>query len=141
MKGECKTKEQEMSHSLQDTVQEYIDLDNQIKAANKELNVLKKRHKELNEMIKDGMKQDKIPSFDLGRNEHLCYKEYKTATQINKKLIHDGSYEFFKELNIDNSSGLAQQMSEYIYENRPFTERTVLRRVKVKESGEIEEME
>ena len=107
--------------TLQSSVKEYLSLDDQIKALNKAVKERRDRKKKLSVSILSLMKQFEINNMNTS-NGKLVYSVTKTKEPLTKKSLH-------RTLNIYfGSSDKANQLSQFVMENRKEIERVQLKR-------------
>lgn len=122
-------------------VRKYETLESQIKEINKnikphqdKLKELKKQQKELQVNICGFMQTNEITECKLQEGA-LLFKESKSVVPLNKNSIKDNITKFFREkYNTDefkkaSVENKAEQLFDFVYENREYNEKTLLKRV------------
>ena len=106
-----------------DSVKEYVDLDDQIKAASKDIQLLKARKTNLSLAIMGFMQTKEWEVCNISNGGKLMLKKSKTKGGIKKDDVKNKLSQYFK----DNSEHTDKIMN-IIFEEREVTEKDVLRR-------------
>ena len=125
---EEKTDEKEFQFykdDLKTNVKEYLDIDDQIKALNKAVKARRDRKKKLSESILKTMKQFEINNMNTS-NGKLIYSVTKQKAPLTKKNLLNCLSLYY------NNSDKANEVSNYVMENRPQIEKVSLKRKKLK---------
>ena len=110
---------------LQESVKEYLELDDHIDAINKVLRDKRKRRKELSEFILSCMKQFEINNMNT-KNGKLIYNITHSKAPLNKVNINKALGSYFN----DENRGV--EATNYVMENRERIEKVNLKRMKIK---------
>lgn len=107
---------------FEELVRSYVELDDQIKQASKDMKTLKDKKKELDGTITDYMKLNNIETVNITGGKLKVYTS-KVKTPINKEHIFD-----VLASKLDEKK--ATDITDYIMENRQTEEKEVLKRTK-----------
>lgn len=99
--------------SLLNNVKDWISLDDEIKAANRELKEKRKKKKELTNSLVQTMKNNEIDCFDLSGGNKLIYTKSKGKKALSKKHLMKALASFFK-----GNDDEAKALSKFILETR-----------------------
>lgn len=99
--------------SLLNNVKDWIILDDEIKATNRELKEKRKIKKELTNSLVDTMKNNEIDCFDLTGGSKLIYTKNKGKKALSKKHLMKALASFFKGNDTE-----AKALSKFILESR-----------------------
>lgn len=110
---------------------EYIDLEDTISEAMKEVLVLKKRRMELERLMQNYMGHKKIENIQVS-DGNIEMKVMTRLQPINKKYITTKITEKLKEIGIPEYDKMATELTKYIWENRERKEYKSLKRKKNK---------
>ena len=114
-----------VSQEFVNTIKKYVAIDDQIKASMKALKVVKTEKKELGKAIMNYMHQNSMKDkyINIGTGKLKCVTSSR-ASAITRKHIENRLFEYFK------NKDKANEVTEFIYDNRPKTQSTALRRSK-----------
>ena len=107
---------------FEELVKSYVELDDQIKQASKDIKTLKDKKKELDCTITDYMKLNSIEQVNITGGKLKVYVS-KVKSPINKEHIFD-------VLSTKLDEKKAVDITDYIMENRQTEEKEVLKRTK-----------
>lgn len=113
-------------------IKEWIKCDNDIKEMQREMKAVKEKKKKLTDGIVQVMKNKEIDCFDL-KDGKLIYSQSKTKSTINKQHLMVCLEKYFKET---SNPGVAEELTNFILENREIKVKDVIRR---KQQKNIEE--
>ena len=122
-----KDKEQDSHvHNFVKTVREYVDLDDQIKEAQKDIKLLKARKDNLSLAIMGFMKSQEWEVCNISTGGKLMLKTSKTKSGVKKETSNNKLTEHFK----DNSEIMKHipTIMKMIFDERDTSEKHVLRR-------------
>ena len=117
-------------HSFVESVKEYVDLDDQLKAAQKDMQLLKARKQNLSLAIMGFMQSQDWDVCNISTGGKLMLKKSKTKTGVKKDTSNMKLVEHFKE-NKEVLEHLPTIM-KLIFEDRDVSEKDVLRRTVTK---------
>ena len=110
---------------LQESVKEYLELDDQVDAINKVLRDKRKRRKDLTEFILSCMKQFEINNMNT-KNGKLIYNITNSKAPLNKNNLTKALGNYFNDENRGNEA------TNYVMENRERIQKVNLKRMKIK---------
>ena len=111
-------------NNLVDTVRNWVQLDNQIRFAQKKLKELRDQKKQKNEEMIRIMKENEIDNFDLKDGQIRYKKEKKRETLTQKKLLN------ILLSHPQLGKNQAEQLNHFVFESRKVVENeTITRRV------------
>ena len=102
-------------------IKEWIEIDNEVRTVTSEMRAKKQRKKDLTKSLVEIMKDNEIDSFDIKGGE-LTYKQTRSKAPITKKNLVTILTTYFK------NNKKANELSEYILENREETVRETIHR-------------
>jgi hypothetical protein len=108
------------TQSLVDIVKSWVTLDNQIRAVNQKLKVMREEKKKQNQLMIDIMKANEIDNFDVKDGQIRYKKETKREALTQKTLLAILSKH--PQLGGDQ----ARHLNQFIYDNRKVTEKEVI---------------
>ena len=108
---------------LVNTIKEWIKMDNEIKALQKEQNSRKKIKKELNQTLINIMKQNDIDCVETNDGSAICYTARNVKKPITKKTLTNILAKYY---NGDISK--ANELNDFILENRETTIKETIER-------------
>ena len=117
------------------TVAEFCELDDRIKAVNKQVKDSKVQLKELSDRISDYMSQNSIEVCNAGNYGVLTLKSSLVKGTLNKDCLRDNLCKFIStsgDVSMDNPEQFAETGAEFILNNRPTEIRNTLRRSSTK---------
>ena len=97
------------------TVRNWVKLDNEIKALQKEQNTRKKEKKEISNSLINVMKSNDIDCFDLNDGQ-LCYNKKDIKKPLTKKALLNILSKYY-----DDDVSKANELNDFILENRETT--------------------
>ena len=98
---------------LVNTIKEWIRLDNEIKALQKQQNVRKKLKKELNGGLIQIMKDNDIDCVETKDGSSICYTSKTVKKPINKKTLTSILAKYY-----NGDINKASQLNDFILDNR-----------------------
>lgn len=111
-------------NNLVDTVRNWVQLDNQIRFAQKKLKELRDQKKQKNEEMIRIMKENEIDNFDLKDGQIRYKKEKKREALTQKKLLN------ILLSHPQLGKNQAEQLNHFVFESRKVVENeTITRRV------------
>ena len=125
--GECRESEGDNHvHSFVKSVKEYVDLDDQIKDAQKDIKLLKARKDNLSLAIMGFMQSQEWEVCNISTGGKLMLKTSKTKSGVKKETSNSKLTEHFK----DNNEVLKHlpTIMKMIFDEREVSEKNVLRR-------------
>ncbi len=109
---------------LVNTIKEWIQMDTEIKALQKEQNARKKIKKGLNQILIDIMKDNNIDCVDTKDGSSICYTTTNVKKPITKKTLNAILAKYYK-----GDISKATELNEFILENRGTTiKETIVRK-------------
>ena len=124
MSEDISTKKMETLDQLKQNVREWVKLDNEIRALNKEITTRRNDKKKISKRLIDVMRENKLDIFDLKDGQLMYVKKNKKKPITQKQLLTLLS-SYYKE---DVSK--AEEMHNYLLENREeVTEETIQRKI------------
>lgn len=117
-------------NSFVDSVKEYVDLDDQLKAAQKDLQLLRARKQNLSLAIMGYMQSQDWDVCNISTGGKLMLKKSKTKSGVKKDTANTKLTEYFKS-NQELSQHIPQIM-KMIFDEREISEKDVLRRTTVR---------
>ena len=122
------TEEDKQKHvnKFVESVKEYVDLDDQLKAAQKDIQLLKSRKQNLTLAIMGFMQSQEWDVCNISTGGKLMMKKSKTKSSVKKDTTNLKLIEHFKN-NQDMLPHIPEIM-KMIFEEREITEKDVLRR-------------
>jgi hypothetical protein len=102
----------ETKEQLVNTIREWVKLDNQIKALQKEQSTRKKEKTRLSQQLVDVMKQNEIDCFDI-KDGSICYSKTTVKKPITKKILLNILSTYYSD-DMDK----AVEVNEFILNNR-----------------------
>lgn len=136
LENECVDNEEENNHeddekqkhisSFVDSVKQYVELDDQLKAVQKDIQALKARKQNLQLAIMGFMQSQDWEVCNISTGGKLMLKKSKTKTSVKKDTSNTKLTEHFK----DNQAVLEHlpMIMKMIFDERDFNEKDVLRR-------------
>ena len=103
-------------------IREWIQIDNEMRALQKELKGRREKKKELSETLVKVMKSNEIDCFDINDGK-LIYAKTKTKTPLSKKHLLSSLLIFFKD-----DKERADDISKFIMDSREEKEKESIRR-------------
>lgn len=94
------------------TIKEWVRLDNEIKALQKEVSLRKNEKKKNSESLIQVMKKNEIDCFDI-KDGQICYIKKTVKKPITKKMLMDVLVDYFK-----NDIQKANDLNNFISESR-----------------------
>lgn len=113
-------------HTFVDSVKEYVELDDQLKAAQKDIQLLKARKQNLSLAIMGFMQSQEWDVCNISTGGKLMLKKSKTKTGVKKDTSNSKLAEHFK-----NNKEIMENLPiimKLIFEDRDVSEKDVLRR-------------
>jgi hypothetical protein len=107
---------------LKTTVREWVKLDNELRALNKEITARRNSKKELSKKLVEVMRENKLDIFDLKDGQLMYVKKNKKKPITQKQLLTVLSSYY------QNDTSKAEQVHQYIMENREETTEEVIKR-------------
>lgn len=123
---ETNTENNTYLHKFVESVKEYVELDDQLKAAQKDMQLLKARKQDLSLAIMGFMNSQEWEVCNISTGGKLVMKKSKTKTGIKKETSNSKLTEHFKE-NKEVLQHLPMIM-KLIFDDRDVNEKDVLRR-------------
>lgn len=115
----------ETKEQLIHTIKEWVKLDNEIRALQKEQAKRKNDKKAMSVLLMETMKKNEIDCFDINDGQ-ICYTKKSVKKPITKKLLMDTLSNYF-----DGDLLKATNLNNYIIENREEeTKENIVRRIK-----------
>ena len=111
----------EQKQVLIHTIKEWISIDAKIANLNKQIKELRTSKKQLSETLMRVMENNEIDRFDINDGK-LVYRKNKVKAPINKDYIFKILDEYFQ----DNPEIDSNHVSEFLLENRPVIEKSIL---------------
>ena len=118
--------EKNEKNELINTVKDWLSLDNEIKQLQKEVNVRKKKKKDMTESLVDMMKSREIDVMSLSK-EQLIRTEKKVKAPLSKKHLLTCLLDYFKE-----DKETIENLGSFIMESRPVKIKENIRRKNIK---------
>jgi len=113
----------ETLEQLKQTVREWVKLDNEIRALNKEIATRRNDKKEISKTLVDVMRNNQLDVFDLKDGQLMYVKKNKKKPITQKQLLTLLS-DYYKDLE------KAEEMHQYIMDNREeVTEEVIQRKI------------
>ena len=109
-----------------DTVKEYIDLDDQLKAAQKDIQLLKTRKQNLSLAIMGFMNSQEWEACNISTGGKLMLKKSKTKSGVKKDTSNTKLAEHFKDNKVIMEN--LPMIMKLIFDEREVNEKDVLRR-------------
>jgi hypothetical protein len=106
---------------LINTIKEWVSINSKEVALQKQLKELKTSKKQLSDSLIKVMENNEIDRFDIN-NGKLLYKKNKVKAPINKDYLLKMLDDYFK----DNPEIDTSHVSEFLLENRPIKEKSIL---------------
>lgn len=106
---------------LINTIKEWVSINSKEVALQKQLKELKTSKKQLSTTLIKVMENNEIDRFDIN-NGKLLYKKNKVKAPINKDYLLKMLDDYFK----DNPEIDTSHVSEFLLENRPIKEKSIL---------------
>jgi len=103
----------ENKEQLVSTIKEWVTLEREMKALNREIKIRRDRKKELTVALVDTMRQNDIDCFDIS-DGRLVYSRNKVRAPLSKKHLLDCLSQYFADSPQDERDKLA----EFILESR-----------------------
>ena len=103
-------------------VKEWIQIDNDISAFQKEIRDRKLKKKQLTDRLVTVMKKNEIECFDINGGA-LIYKKTTTKRAINGKMLLATLQDYYK-----NKPQIAEELTKHILDNREETVKETIRR-------------
>lgn len=116
--------------SFEDSVREYVKLENQLKEANQALKVLKDSKTTLGKGIIKHMIQNNIDSCRLPGGGSLALKTTVQLGSINKEYIQETLKEFYKQPQPSDAEALAERTADALMTNRETKDNHTLKLLK-----------
>jgi hypothetical protein len=113
---------------LKQTVREWVKYDNEIRALNKEITTRRNEKKELSKKLVEVMRNNKLDIFDIKDGQIMYVKKNKKKPITQKQLLSVLSTYY------ENDKSKAEQVHQYIMDNREDTTEETIRRKINKES-------
>ena len=114
----------ETKEQLIKTIKEWVRLDNEIRALQKEQVQRKNDKKKISAQLMDIMRTNEIDCFDIN-NGQICYIKKNVKKPITKSVLMNVLTKYFK-----NDSLKASELNEFILENREETvKETIIRKI------------
>lgn len=102
----------ETKEQLVKTIKEWVKIDNEIRALNKEISNRKTEKKNLSTSLIETMKKNEIDCFDI-KDGQICYTKKNIKKPITKKILMDILSNFYK-----GDIAKASELNNYIIDNR-----------------------
>jgi len=114
----------ETKEQLIKTIKEWVRLDNEIRALQKEQAQRKNDKKRISAQLMDIMRTNEIDCFDIN-NGQICYSKKNVKKPITKAVLMNVLTKYFK-----NDSLKASELNEFILDNREETvKETIVRKI------------
>ena len=115
---------------FKDSVHAYCEIDDRVKALNKELKELKEKQKQHTQHIMAYMSSNSIEVCNAGNYGVLTLRKTIVKGSLNKDCLRDNLRRFMDDTDISNQNAeqLAENGAEYILKNRPTEERSAIKR-------------
>ena len=105
---------------IMEQIKKWVKIDNEIKQLKKEENTRKKMQKEISTKLIEVMRKNEIDEFSI-KNGKLVYSKHNVKKPITKKGLMDILVKYFDD------EGKANEITEYIDDNREITEKEVIK--------------
>ena len=115
----------EILNRFVDTIKEYVEIDDQIKAASKDLQLLKSRKTTLSVAIMGFMQNKQWEVCNISSGGKLMLKKSKTKQGIKKDDVNTKLKKYFDE---HGDQKHIENVMKLIFEDREISEKDVLRR-------------
>ena len=115
----------EILNRFVDTIKEYVEIDDQIKAASKDLQLLKSRKTTLSVTIMGFMQNKQWEVCNISSGGKLMLKKSKTKQGIKKDDVNTKLKKYFDE---HGDQKHIENVMKLIFEDREISEKDVLRR-------------
>ena len=106
---------------LINTIREWVSINSKEVALQKQLKELKTSKKQLSDTLMKVMENNEIDRFDINDGK-LIYRKNKVKAPLNKDYLFKMLQDYFK----DNPEIDSDHVSNFILENRPIIEKSVL---------------
>ncbi len=114
----------ETKEQLINSIKEWVKIDNEIRALQKEQNIRKNEKKRISKTLIEVMKTNEIDCFDI-KDGHISYSNKKVQKPINKKILLSILSKYY-----DGDTLKAGEINDYIMENREHTiKETICRKI------------
>ena len=111
----------EQKQLLISTIKEWISIDTKINNLNKQIKELRNSKKQLSGSLINVMENNEIDRFDINDGK-LIYRKNKVKAPLNKDYLFKMLQDYFK----DNPEIDSNHVSDFILENRPIIEKSIL---------------
>jgi hypothetical protein len=111
----------EQKQLLITTIKEWILIDTKINNLNKQIKELRNSKKQLSGSLINVMENNEIDRFDINDGK-LIYRKNKVKAPLNKEFLFKMLEDYFK----DNPEIDSNHVSNFILENRPIIEKSIL---------------
>ena len=111
----------EQKQQLISTIKEWISIDTKINNLNKQIKELRNSKKQLSGSLINVMENNEIDRFDINDGK-LIYRKNKVKAPLNKEFLFKMLEDYFK----DNPEIDSNHVSNFILENRPIIEKSIL---------------
>ena len=112
----------ETKDELVQNIKEWVKIDSEMKALQKELRERREKKKELTNNLVDVMKSNEIDCFNIN-NGKLIYSQNKIKSPVNKKHLIACLVKYF-----DDDQQTAEEISKYIMDTREIKIKDTIRR-------------
>jgi len=114
----------ETKEQLVNSIKEWVRIDNEIRALQKQLKLHKESKTKISGDLIDVMRKNEIDCFDI-KNGQIIYSKRSVKKPITKKILLNILTNYF-----DGNQKKANELNEYILENREETvKETIIRRI------------
>jgi hypothetical protein len=115
----------ESNENLIKTIKDWVRIDNELRALQKELSVRKNEKTKISTMLMEVMKKNEIDCFDTKSDGQIVYAKKNIKKPITKKVLLNILSNFYEGDDVK-----AEELNNYILENREVTvKETISRRI------------
>jgi hypothetical protein len=112
----------ETKEQLKNAIREWVRIDNEVRALNKEVVKRKNEKKNISQMLIEVMKKHDIECVDINDGQ-ICYTKKNVKKPITQKILMDILAKYYK-----GDLMKASQLNSYILENREETTKETIER-------------